>query len=68
MADEPTGALDSKTGEMVLKMLRALCKQRGKTIVVVTHDRRIAHYADRVLMLRDGKIVGRTRMPRSSQG
>lgn len=63
MADEPTGALDSKTGEMVLKMLRSLCDRRKKTILVVTHDRRIARYADRVLMLRDGKIVGRTRMP-----
>lgn len=67
MADEPTGALDSKTGEMVLKMLRALCEQRKKTILVVTHDRRIARYADRVFMLRDGKIVGRTRMPHPRQ-
>ena len=63
MADEPTGSLDSKTGETVLKMLRNLASQRKKTIVVVTHDTRIARYADRVLTLRDGKIVGRSRLP-----
>jgi ABC-type lipoprotein export system ATPase subunit len=63
MADEPTGSLDSKTGETVLKMLRNLATQRKKTIVVVTHDTRIARYADRVLTLRDGKIVGRSRLP-----
>ena len=63
MADEPTGSLDSKTGETVLKMLRNLATQRKKTILVVTHDTRIARYADRVLMLRDGKIVGRTKLP-----
>jgi ABC-type lipoprotein export system ATPase subunit len=63
MADEPTGSLDSKTGETVLKMLRNLATQRKKTIIVVTHDTRIARYADRVLTLRDGKIVGRSRLP-----
>jgi ABC-type lipoprotein export system ATPase subunit len=63
MADEPTGSLDSKTGETVLKMLRNLATQRKKTILVVTHDTRIARYADRVLSLRDGKIVGRSRLP-----
>lgn len=63
MADEPTGSLDSKTGETVLKMLRNLATQRKKTILVVTHDTRIARYADRVLMLRDGKIVGRSKLP-----
>jgi ABC-type lipoprotein export system ATPase subunit len=63
MADEPTGSLDSKTGETVLKMLRNLATQRKKTILVVTHDTRIARYADRVLTLRDGKIVGRSRLP-----
>lgn len=67
MADEPTGSLDSKTGETVLKMLRNLASQRKKTILVVTHDTRIARYADRVLTLRDGKIVGRAKLPHKEE-
>jgi ABC-type lipoprotein export system ATPase subunit len=57
MADEPTGALDSKTGQTVMEMLRYLCTRRGKTIIVVTHDAGVASYADRMLHLRDGEIV-----------
>ncbi len=58
MADEPTGSLDSTTGKNVMRMLRTLCKQRGKTIIVVTHDPNVARYADRVLRLRDGRLIG----------
>jgi ABC-type lipoprotein export system ATPase subunit len=57
MADEPTGALDSKTGQTVLEMLRYLCSKRGKTVIIVTHDPVVASYADRMLHLRDGEIV-----------
>ncbi|MCU0495741.1 MAG: ABC transporter ATP-binding protein [Anaerolineae bacterium] len=57
MGDEPTGALDSKTGQTVMELLRYLCKQRGKTVIVVTHDPNVAAYADRMLHLRDGQIV-----------
>lgn len=57
MADEPTGALDSKTGQTVLQMLRYLSSKRGKTIIIVTHDPGVASYADRMLNLRDGEIV-----------
>jgi putative ABC transport system ATP-binding protein len=57
MADEPTGALDSKNGQVVMKMLRHLCTQQGKTIVLVTHDPVVASYADRLLHLMDGLIV-----------
>lgn len=57
MADEPTGALDSKTGEIVMHMLRSLCTKQGKTIIVVTHDRSVARYADRLLHLRDGHLI-----------
>jgi ABC-type lipoprotein export system ATPase subunit len=57
MADEPTGALDSKTGEIVMQMLRWLCSKRGKTVMVVTHDAGVASYADRMLNLKDGHIV-----------
>lgn len=57
MADEPTGALDSKTGQIVMRMLRNLCDRQGKTIIVVTHDLSVASYADRILHLIDGRIV-----------
>jgi putative ABC transport system ATP-binding protein len=57
MADEPTGALDSKTGQTVMRLLRALCDKQNKTVIVVTHDPNIAKYADRVVTLKDGSIV-----------
>ena len=57
MADEPTGALDSKTGQTVMHMLRTLCERQGKTILVVTHDLNVAQYADRTVHLKDGRIV-----------
>ncbi len=57
MGDEPTGALDSKTGTIVMKLLRHLCRNKGKTIVIVTHDPGVAEYADRVLNLQDGHII-----------
>jgi putative ABC transport system ATP-binding protein len=57
MADEPTGALDSKTGETVMKMLRWLCTRKGKTVLVVTHDPVVAGYADRLVNIQDGHIV-----------
>jgi ABC-type lipoprotein export system ATPase subunit len=58
MGDEPTGALDSKTGQTVMRLLRWLCSKQGKTIVVVTHDEAVARYADRLIRLQDGRIVG----------
>ena len=57
VGDEPTGALDSKTGAAVMKLLRMLCNQRGKTIIVVTHDESVAAYSDRIVRLRDGRII-----------
>ena len=56
LADEPTGNLDTATGDVIMKLLVDLHK-RGKTIIVVTHDADIAAYAERRLVLRDGKIV-----------
>ncbi len=57
-ADEPTGNLDRATGAMVAGMLFAIAKERDATLVVVTHDSEIAARADRVVEMRDGKIVG----------
>lgn len=57
MGDEPTGALDSATGKIVMKLLRHLVKVQRKTVVIVTHDEEVASYADRLVMLRDGRIV-----------
>lgn len=57
MGDEPTGALDSKTGKEVMTLFRRLASEQGKTVVIVTHDPVVASYADRVVTLRDGQIV-----------
>lgn len=57
-ADEPTGNLDRATGAMVADMLFAISKERNATLVVVTHDAEIAARADRVVEMRDGRVVG----------
>ncbi|MGW4905336.1 ABC transporter ATP-binding protein [Streptomyces sp. NPDC004270] len=56
--DEPTGALDSRTGREVLTLLRAMVDDRGQTTVMVTHDPVAASYADRVVFLVDGRVNG----------
>jgi len=56
LADEPTGNLDSKTGAGIIHLMHWLNKRHGKTFIVVTHDRRIADSAQRVLFLRDGRL------------
>ena len=56
-ADEPTGNLDSRTGGEILELLRDSVDSYGQTIVMVTHDPRVATVADRVLFLADGLIV-----------
>jgi putative ABC transport system ATP-binding protein len=57
LADEPTGSLDTQRGREVLELLTELCRERGVAIVLVSHDPQAAGYADRVLALRDGKLV-----------
>ena len=57
LADEPTGALDKKTGEEVIDILKELSK-KGKTVLIVTHDLNVAMKCDRILILEDGKIKG----------
>ena len=56
-ADEPTGSLDSLTGEKVMKLLVGLAREQGVTVVIVTHDVRVAAYADREVMVRDGVVT-----------
>ncbi len=62
-ADEPTGNLDSKSGEELLRFLRSAVDDHGQTIVMVTHDAHAAAYADRIVFLGDGKIVAEMREP-----
>ena len=57
LADEPTGNLDSKTGEDVLQLIRETAERTAQTVVVVTHDARAAAYGDRIVTMRDGRIV-----------
>lgn len=58
LADEPTGALDSKTGRLVMDIFHKLHKEQGKTIVLITHNPELAAETDRVITLSDGSIVG----------
>lgn len=57
LADEPTGNLDSRTGETILDLIDRLRRETGTTLVLVTHDRALARRADRAIHLRDGRIV-----------
>jgi putative ABC transport system ATP-binding protein len=57
LADEPTGNLDSASGAAILQLLRRTCEETGTTIVMVTHDRSAAQIGDRILWLKDGRIV-----------
>jgi len=57
LADEPTGNLDSKSGEEIMKFLNRLQEKEEKTVVMVTHESGIARYAERIIYLKDGKIV-----------
>ena len=62
-ADEPTGALDSLTGEHVMDLLVAAARERGTTVVLVTHEARVAAYADREVIVRDGRVNAPERIP-----
>ena len=57
LADEPTAALDAETGQQVTQLLKQLSAERGHTVVVVTHDNRIFHYADRTVHIEDGLLT-----------
>lgn len=57
LADEPTGNLDSKTGEVVLNTFKKLNREKGHTIILITHERYVAQHADRIIEIKDGEIV-----------
>ena len=57
LADEPTASLDAQTGQQVTELLKKLSTERGHTVVVVTHDNRIFHFADRTVHIEDGLLV-----------
>lgn len=60
IADEPTGQLDSETGRSIMRLLRAVVRSEGVTALVATHDPELMELADRVVELRDGRIVEAT--------
>ena len=57
LCDEPTGALDYKTGKQILKLLQKTCRETGTTVVVITHNQALADMADRIITMRSGKVI-----------
>jgi putative ABC transport system ATP-binding protein len=66
LADEPTGNLDTRASDEIAGLLRDVAKKYGRTVVMVTHDPRIAAYADRIIFLKDGKVVDETLLERKN--
>ncbi len=64
LADEPTGNLDTRSSDEIASLLRDVSKKYNRTVVMVTHDPRIAAYADRIIFLKDGKVVDETFLDR----
>ena len=60
LADEPTGALDSKTGHMVMDIFHQLHEKQGKTIVLITHSQELAKETQRIVTISDGNIISDT--------
>lgn len=57
LADEPTGSLDSVTGQSICRLLQQLCREQGRTIVVVTHEPAVAVWGERIIVLKDGRVL-----------
>jgi putative ABC transport system ATP-binding protein len=62
-ADEPTGSLDSLTGEIVMELMTSVAREEGTTVVLVTHEARVAAYADREVIVRDGLVISTEAVP-----
>ena len=58
LCDEPTGALDYVTGKAILKLLQDTCREKGMTVIVITHNSALTPMADRVIKIRNGKVAG----------
>lgn len=67
LADEPTGNLDTRTGEIVLETFRKLNEEKGRTIILITHEADVAEHADRIIVIRDGKITSDSRDHKKSR-
>ena len=63
LCDEPTGALDYKTGKQVLALLQATCREKGRTVIVITHNSALAAMADRVIRINRGRVLDETVNP-----
>ena len=63
LADEPTSALDSENGQAIMKLLAQIAKERTRGVLVVTHDPRIFPFANRIVRIEDGRIVGEEKGP-----
>ncbi len=68
LADEPTGNLDSRASDEIAALLQQVAKEWGRAVLMVTHDPRIAAYADRIVFLKDGKVVNETRLEAKHEG
>ncbi len=68
VCDEPTAALDEQTGRTVMEILREIAGDPANAVLVVTHDNRIYHFADRIVTMNDGRITGEQTPPRASEG
>jgi putative ABC transport system ATP-binding protein len=67
LADEPTGNLDSRAADEIVGLLRQVADEWSRTILLVTHDPRLAAHADRIVFLKDGRIVDETRLSGKEQ-
>lgn len=68
LADEPTGNLDTRAGDKVMELLDRIRKERGQTVVIVSHDPRVAAFADKIYFLKDGEIVDERHLRDNDQG
>ncbi len=63
LCDEPTGALDYNTGKAVLKLLQDTCRQKGKTVIVITHNQALTAMADRIITVKSGTVISMVKNP-----